>query len=233
MCKHGVIVMTTGKELWNHVRKEVNADAVQLSSWSSHALRTDMKHFLFTFARYKFVTKMIMNHKDLTLVELGCNDGLGTVMFEQTGICKKVIGIDFDTDSIQWAKNNVSSVITEFIEDDFLGKTYIKADVVASLDVIEHIEKDREMEFLDSICNNLKDNGVAIIGTPSLSMYQYTSEKNKEAHINNYSQTRLYELLSKRFEHVFIFGMNDEVLHVGFYPMASYIMALCCDKKLK
>lgn len=24
-----------------------------------------------------------------------------------------------------------------------------------------------------------------------------------------------------------------KVLHVGFYPMDSYIMALCCDKKLK
>lgn len=28
-----------------------------------------------------------------------------------------------------------------------------------------------------------------------------------------------------------IFGMNDEVLHTGMYPMACYIMALGCGKK--
>jgi hypothetical protein len=26
--------------------------------------------------------------------------------------------------------------------------------------------------------------------------------------------------------------MNDEVVHTGFYPMAHYLIAVCCGKKI-
>jgi hypothetical protein len=26
--------------------------------------------------------------------------------------------------------------------------------------------------------------------------------------------------------------MNDETVHTGFYPMAHYLIALCCGKKI-
>ena len=94
--------------------------------------------------------------------------------------------------------------------------------------MIEHIPVEREDEYFSTICKNLKRDGVAIIGTPNVTMVPYSSPWNKIAHINNYSQTRLYEAMSKYFENVFIFGMNDEVLHTGMYPMASYIMAMGC-----
>lgn len=224
--------MSIEKELWDQVRQEVKANSIHLSSWSSHALKSNIKHFLFTFARYKFAAKMLKPQS--VVLELGCNDGLGTMLFEQTGNCKQVIGVDFDSDSIQWAQENLTSGITSFIEDDFLNKSYVHeggADALISLDVIEHIEAKNEHSFMNTVVGNLSSVGFAIIGTPNITMYQYTSEKNKEAHINNYSQERIYELLNTYFHNVFIFGMNDEVLHTGFYPMASYIMAICSYKK--
>ena len=33
------------------------------------------------------------------------------------------------------------------------------------------------------------------------------------------------------FNNVFIFSMNDEVVHTGFFPMAQYLIAVCCSKK--
>jgi hypothetical protein len=36
--------------------------------------------------------------------------------------------------------------------------------------------------------------------------------------------------MAKFFHHVFIFSMNDEVVHTGFYPMAHYLLALGCGK---
>jgi len=50
-------------------------------------------------------------------------------------------------------------------------------------------------------------------------------------HINLYDQKRLYMLMSKFFHNVFIFHMNDEVVHTGFAPMTCYIFALCCNKR--
>lgn len=104
-------------------------------------------------------------------------------------------------------------------------------DCAVSLDVIEHIPAEKEDIYFQTICNNLKDNGIAVLGTPNVTMFPYASPWNKKAHINNYSQERLYEAAAKWFQNVFIFGMNDEVLHTGFYPMSCYIMALCCGKK--
>ena len=34
--------------------------------------------------------------------------------------------------------------------------------------------------------------------------------------------------MTHHFRNVFIFSMNDEVVHTGFYPMAHYLFALCC-----
>ena len=35
----------------------------------------------------------------------------------------------------------------------------------------------------------------------------------------------------KYFENVFLFSMNDEVVHTGFSPMAHYLFVICCQKK--
>ena len=105
------------------------------------------------------------------------------------------------------------------------------ADCVISLDVIEHIPQSKENKFLAAVTGNLNRNGIAFIGTPNERMYPFASPWNRTAHINNYSQERLYELLSGYFCDVFIFGLNDEVLHTGFYTFSCYIMALCCRVK--
>jgi hypothetical protein len=41
----------------------------------------------------------------------------------------------------------------------------------------------------------------------------------------------LKALMSRFFHNVFIFSMNDEVVHTGFYPMAHCLWALCCHRK--
>jgi hypothetical protein len=38
----------------------------------------------------------------------------------------------------------------------------------------------------------------------------------------------LRQLMQKFFHNVFIFSMNDEVVHTGFHPMAHYLFAVCC-----
>ncbi|MFM8835604.1 MAG: methyltransferase type 12, partial [Actinomycetota bacterium] len=37
--------------------------------------------------------------------------------------------------------------------------------------------------------------------------------------------------LKKYFHSVFMFSMNDEVVHTGFFPMSHYLIAVCADKK--
>jgi hypothetical protein len=37
--------------------------------------------------------------------------------------------------------------------------------------------------------------------------------------------------MQRYFKHVFMFSMNDEVVHTGFFPMAHYLFALCAEPK--
>lgn len=46
------------------------------------------------------------------------------------------------------------------------------------------------------------------------------------SHINLYSHERLKGLMCGYFHNVFMFGMNDEVVHTGFPSMAHYLFAV-------
>ena len=45
-------------------------------------------------------------------------------------------------------------------------------------------------------------------------------------HINLKSSKSLRGLMEKYFENVFMFGMNDEVVHTGYAPMCQYLWAV-------
>lgn len=220
----------TEKERWQEVMDELKTMPLTLSPKLSATARLSLAGMLFILARYKFGMKMMQNRPSIKIIDLGCNDGLGDLMIRQNTDAQYILGVDFDTDAIKWAKENLEDGILRFEEADFLGRIYDKdgADAVISLDVIEHIPKEKETVFRDTVYNNLNEHGFAIIGTPNITMYPHTSEFNKKAHLNNFDQKRLYELFAERFANVFLFGMNDETINTGFYPFSCYIMALCC-----
>lgn len=100
-------------------------------------------------------------------------------------------------------------------------------DAIYSLDVLEHIISDFESTFLTNVCLSLRNNGCAIVGMPSLESQTYASPASRDGHVNCKSGKDLQDLLRQYFEHVFLFSMNDEVVHTGFSKMAHYLLALC------
>ena len=84
---------------------------------------------------------------------------------------------------------------------------------------------------MKNIVNSLSENAPLIIGTPSIYSQTYASPPSKEGHVNCKNYQELKRLMSEYFNNVFIFSMNDEVVHTGFSPMANYYLALCCSKK--
>ncbi len=225
------------KNKWDDVIELVNDTRdINLGKYYSYNFEHDIKHLGFIFARYKFVSKMMEYRSSIKVLELGCSYGIGSQFFKQTKSCKYYCGVDLDHDAIEYAKETFGSNDTLFVESDFMNNIYDsnqngrEYDAVISLDVIEHIEEEREQEFVNTIKMNLKEDGFVVIGTPNITMNPYASEGSKRGHINLYDQKRLYSLLDKNFKNVFMFGMNDEVLHTGFAPMSCYIFALCTMK---
>lgn len=222
------------KSNWNEAIKTIIDKELKLGRYYSSQLQGDIKHMLFTLARYKFASKMVRFEKELEVLELGCQEGLGALCFLQNTNLKRYLGVDFDAYAINWSEENLPYKQLEFLATDFLGKKFKNTlwDYVISLDVIEHIYKKNEKEFMKTIMMNIKQEGVAIIGTPNLKMSQYASEGSRIAHVNMFDQKRLYDLCSQYFTNVFIFNMNDEVINLSFDEMACYMFALCCGKKV-
>jgi cyclopropane fatty-acyl-phospholipid synthase-like methyltransferase len=112
-----------------------------------------------------------------------------------------------------------------------LGKKYGQFDAVVSLDVIEHIYPENEEVFFNTLSDNMVHNGIVIVGTPNIEAQRFSKESVSDAHVNLYSGEHLKETMNAFFHNVFIFSMNDEAIHTGYWPMAHYYVALGCYKK--
>jgi len=211
------------------INRYMDQDIEKLGIMYNYTWKLDPRRMLFAFARYKFVSKMFDGFD--SVLEVGCGDAFATRLVQQT--VKKVVVTDFDQmfiDDIESRQQSGWHLATK-VHDMLSGPFHEYFDGIYSLDVLEHIEKSEEDLFLLNICKSLEDHGALIIGMPSIESQTYASEGSKFGHVNCKSGPELRDLLKKYFHSVFMFSMNDEVVHTGFFPMAHYLIAVCCDKK--
>ncbi len=203
--------------------------AGKLGLTTSHTYRNDPRRLAFLLSRYKFVSKLFDNYS--SVLEVGCGDAFGSTLVANN--VDKYTGIDFDPIFINNAKELRTELQnTQFIVHDILKSSVSEAfDGIYSLDVLEHINKSDEHLYMINILNSLNDNGSLIVGMPSIESQRYASSQSKIGHVNCKSGDELKEFCLKYFHNVFVFSMNDEVIHTGFYPMAHYIIVLCTNKK--
>ncbi len=194
--------------------------------WSFN-LRNDPKRLGFVLSRYTFCAKMGCAGK--SVIELGCSEGIGTPILSESAT--RYHGVDLDGPAIETAKQNFENEKCIFTEADFLGKRFGAFDTVISMDVIEHIPAEQEGLFFRTVIDNMGEDGICIVGTPNITASAYASPASQIGHINLYSADRLASVFRKYFHTVFQFGINDEVVHTGYAPMAHYIVCVGCYKK--
>ena len=223
-----------GKQFREHQYDEINTLEEEVRVASLGRMRNfdwhnDPRRLLFTLARYKFVSKMFDGYE--TVLEIGCGDAFATRIVQQT--VEKVTAVDFDPIFIEEIhdRNQQKWELDAHVHNMVLEPTKQSFDGIFSLDVLEHILQSDEDTFLKNTCLSLKSHGALIIGMPSLESQTYASEGSKIGHVNCKTGTDLRDLMKKYFHSVFMFSMNDEVVHTGFFPMAHYLFAVCCDKK--
>jgi len=209
------------------VQQEVGISSLGLMT--NQVWHEDPRRLTFILARYKFVAKMLSGSG--TVAEVGCGDAFGTRIVQQE--VDSVTVYDFDPVFIrdiqrrQSAKWPLEAEVQDIIERP-LPRRF---DAVYSLDVIEHVPVEKEDTFVHNLWASLADHGVLVIGSPSLESQAYASPQSKIGHVNCKSGRALKLLLERYFHTVFLFSMNDEVVHTGFYPMAHYLFALCSNKR--
>jgi 2-polyprenyl-3-methyl-5-hydroxy-6-metoxy-1,4-benzoquinol methylase len=211
--------------------EEVKAKGFErLGLMTSESWRNDPKHLVFSLARYKFVAQMFADREKV--LEIGCGDAFGTRIVRQR--VKSLTAADFDPLFINDAAARLSPPWTFdlLVHDLRNGAVPGRYDALYALDVLEHIPPEDELDFLETLLSSLDVNGAAIIGMPSLESQQYASEQSRIGHVNCKSAPDLKSLMEKFFYNVFMFSMNDEMVHTGFHKMAHYLIALCSGRRL-
>lgn len=190
---------------------------------TAHAFEIDPRRLGFILARYKFVAKMFEGK--LRVLEVGCADGFGSRIVAQA--VNRLVAIDSDERSIYEAAAQASKRWPiEFAVHDFVAAPYPGSfNAAYCLDVLEHVDPVMdERVFLEHLRGCAP---VAIIGMPSIESQAYASSLSSEGHINCKTGEQLRATLLRHWNNVFLFGMNDEVLHTGFSPMCQYRLAIC------
>jgi len=225
-------------ERWADVRAQDTGVKLTLGPNTVGRYLLDPKRIAFMLSRYKFAAKMLRDCQ--SIIDIGCGDGFGTLTFLEDTKAERVLGVDFDPQLIEYAKLVLwpavrkarnDSVTLGFREYDMLRGDPNDHDVrqfsgLCCTDVIEHIEPSRADAFIAKMYWTLRQDGVAVVGTPSKYAAQFASPQSQIGHINLYEPDRLREELGKHFKHVFLFSMNDEIVHTGFDKLAHYLMAV-------
>lgn len=225
------------RETWGRVMELSSGIVLPLGPNATDRYLFDPKRLAFFLSRYKFSAKMLKRCD--SIVDVGCGDGMGTLTYLFDTRATRVCGIDFDDVLLSHAKTVLLPAFGRALPEKAAQLSFEQLDILEApvptekfgglscIDVIEHIEERLAHEFLARLVARIDDGGVAIIGTPNVLAQQYSSKHSEIGHINNYTPDRFLESLEKHFRHVFMFSMNDEVVHTGFDKLSHYLMALC------
>lgn len=200
---------------------QFKTEPIKLGPWTSYSMMNDPQHIAFVSSRYKFCARLLEGKK-MTL-EVGCGDGFGVpIVAHSVG---HVYCVDADSRLIEGNRERLSFLKNvEFHQLDLVKKAPSqKFDSAFAIDVIEHLEPETEEKFMLNLCSCLAEDAVCIIGTPNITAKKYAQWCSTVQHLNPKSHTSLRQLLNRYFTNGFLFSMNDEVVHTGFYPMAHYL----------
>ncbi len=215
------------KQKWDETAEMLGSETYKIGEHWAYNFRNDPRRLGFVLSRYKFAAKM--SRKEGSVLELGCGEGIGAPILAENA--SHYTGVDLDDAAILMARENFNPEKFTYLYDDFMGKCFGDFQTVVSLDVVEHIYEEYEAIYFETLCKNLVEEGVVIVGTPNATAAPYASEASNLGHVNLFTQKRLKETLERYFHNVFPFGINDEMVHTGFGDMSHYLICVACNKR--
>lgn len=212
-----------------HVTLKETKGLTRLGLRANAAWHADPKRLGIVLSRYKFVAKMLSGKP--RVLEVGVGDGWASrVVKQEVG---ELVGIDFDPIFVDDAIAGMEDPwrFECRVHDMMAGPVAGGFDAAYALDVLEHIPAQDEDRFIANIAASVTAPGVVIVGMPSLESQPYASPGSKEGHVNCKTAPDLKAVMQRHFQEVFIFSMNDEIVHTGFHKLAHYLFALCVGRR--
>lgn len=194
-----------------------------LGLMANEAWQNDPKRLLFMLARYKFVAKMLSGKG--RVVEIGAADGWASRIVQQHVYSLSLSDADMEF-VVMAGERKGKWAPPAFQWNPVEGPAQARYDAAYALDVLEHVSPNMEGRFMEHVCDSLSDDGVFIVGMPSIESQRYASWQSRAGHVNCKTGKALESVMSCYFKSTFLFGMNDEVVHTGFPEMCHYLMCI-------
>ena len=216
---------TRERQYQAHIELRAEKGAARMGLRADAAWHADPKRLGIVLSRYKFAAKMLDGKA--RVLEIGCGDAWASRVVTQA--VGTLVGVELLPEWVEDARQGMEAPWAfEVRQHDMLtGPVDGVFDAAYALDVLEHIDPQDEHRFVQNIVRSLARPGVLIIGMPSLESQAYASPGSKAGHVNCKTAPDLKALLQQYFHDVFMFSMNDEVVHTGVHKLAHYLFALC------
>ena len=175
-------------------------------------------------SRYEFALNFIKNGS--FVLDCACGSGYGSEILSKKA--NKVIGIDLDKTTIDFANKYYKNDKISFIEEDLYTIDFPEDsfDVIISLETLEHI-KDSYL-YLEKIKKMIKKGGVAVLSTPMLRFKNGKPFVTNPFHINEMKREDFLKLTTK------VFGDNCKYYaqhQTQFFPLTyentGFCIAVC------
>jgi len=114
---------------------------------------------------HSYLRGWLPDSRDASIADLGCGRGGLLFFFRQQGFTR-LHGVDTSPSQVRLARQVVPEVVQSDVFD-FLRQSEDGFDLIAALDLIEHLHKDEVLNFLDLCHARLKPGGRLILQTPN------------------------------------------------------------------
>ncbi len=147
------------------------------------------------------------------IVDIGCGYGYLSYMLSLTSPERKIVGIDYDEEKIEIAKNSVLKTSKlDFFHSDVLDYTYEKSDAFIISDVLHYLKEDNQAVLIRKCLDNLNEGGILIIRDGNSELKQ------------RHKGTKLTEFFSTK-----IVGFNKVTIDKLSFTSKEKILAIVAD----
>lgn len=163
---------------------------------------------------YQHLAPLVKNKR---VIDIGCGTGFGTLQL--LGSAESLIGVDVDSDAINFAKNNIPIIRWEWGDISrtvaYLGRDY---DAVLMIEVLEHVS---EWEIaLHNVCEILKADGKLYISARNAN----ADLRKNDLHEREWTAEQLYNSLRRYFKDVNLYDyrlQNKQELDTRQTPLIA------------
>jgi 2-polyprenyl-3-methyl-5-hydroxy-6-metoxy-1,4-benzoquinol methylase len=152
--------------------------------------------------------KSLPTNKNAKILDIGCGMGHFLYFLEKEGYAN-YWGIDLSPSQVQYVRENITTRVTFADVFDYLN-TNGAFDIIAANDILEHISKDKTLDFLTLAFNSLNSSGSLFLKTPNMSNpFSLKSRYQDFTHEAGYTQESLrYVLSASGFQEIEIIGAS-------------------------